>query len=545
MRMRKTGVVSTFVFVLLTISSAAVAGLSLDATGSGFYGLSQSAGPFGRTFLSPQVTQVSPNKTVMLSAHGHATDSSGLFAYDAALNSHGTVGYGVFTGDMSFVLQAKPQTANTPNGPVDNQGHSELVSHINLSFDDSGIVSSSTLSIGTPVAIRFIIVSHSVASISEPTHLENNNPHANGEYAGLDTGGYVTIFDENTNVELNGFIYLDNHVTTFSLNTAVGHRVDLLAHYTMNGSGYAGLDGNHFFATVEGSLMNASTRIYVQGPPGVSYAADSGHNYAPDTTVPRLLGNISTRGFVGTGDNVLIGGIMINGTGPKKVILRALGPTLGKPPFNVPGALANPTLELRDPTGALITSNDNWGTAANKQAIIDSGLASPDNLESAILTTLNPGNYTAIVRGVNNTTGVALIEAYDLDFTAGSQFGNISTRGFVQVGANVMIAGVIVHGPANQDILIRGLGPTLSQFGVPTVLADPVLELRDANGGLVASNDNWKQTQQAVILGTGLAPPNDKESAIKATLSPANYTAILRGNNGATGNALVEVYSLN
>jgi hypothetical protein len=164
--------------------------------------------------------------------------------------------------------------------------------------------------------------------------------------------------------------------------------------------------------------------------------------------------------------------------------LRALGPTLGRAPFNVPGALGNPTLELHAANGALITSNDNWTTAVNVDEIRASGYAPPDNLEAAILTTLNPGNYTAIVRGANNITGVALIEGYDLDPIASSRFGNISTRSFVQTGNNVMIAGLIVQGPDNQQVLIRGLGPTLAQppFNVTNVLANPFLDLRNAQG---------------------------------------------------------------
>lgn len=264
-------------------------------------------------------------------------------------------------------------------------------------------------------------------------------------------------------------------------------------------------------------------------------------------TIPNALGNISTRGFVGTGNNVLIEGLIISGGGPKKVILRALGPTLGQPPFNVPGALQNPVLELYNSSSALITSNDNWGSAANAATISSSGYAPPNSLESAILTNLNPGNYTAIVRGANNTTGVALVEGYDLDFTAGSKLGNISTRGFVQTGNNVMIAGVIVHGPDSENVIIRGLGPTLGQppFNVPNALQNPFLDLRDANGNPIMTNDNWKSTQQAQIQATGFAPPNDAESAILMTLSPGNYTAILRGVNNTTGNALVEVYALN
>jgi arylsulfatase A-like enzyme len=263
-------------------------------------------------------------------------------------------------------------------------------------------------------------------------------------------------------------------------------------------------------------------------------------------TVPATLSDISTRGFVETGNNVLIGGLIVSGAESKQVILRALGPTLGQPPFNVPHALANPMIELRDSTGALIIANDDWGSAPNAQAISASGKAPPNRLESAILTSLNPGNYTVIVRGVNNTTGNALIEGYDLDrSTTASEFSNISTRSFIGTGNNVMIAGVIVRGPGSANVIVRGLGPTLSQLGVTNVLADPTLELRDASGNLISFNDNWKDTQQTQIQATGLAPPNDNESAIIATLSPGSYTAILRGNDSTTGNGLVEVYALN
>jgi CSLREA domain-containing protein len=263
-------------------------------------------------------------------------------------------------------------------------------------------------------------------------------------------------------------------------------------------------------------------------------------------TIPVRLANISTRGFVQTGNNVLIGGLIITGGGSKQIVLRALGPTLGKPPFNVPNVLADPILELHDSTGALIISNDNWGNASNAAAINASGYAPPDNKESAILTNLIPGNYTAIVRGVNNTTGVALFDAYDLDdTTTTSKFGNISTRAFVGTGGNVMIAGVIAHGPDSENAIVRALGPTLGPLGVPNFLADPVLDLRDANGNEVMTNDNWKSSQQAEIQASGYAPPNDLESAMSVMLAPGSYTAILSGKNNGTGNALLEVYGLN
>jgi hypothetical protein len=160
------------------------------------------------------------------------------------------------------------------------------------------------------------------------------------------------------------------------------------------------------------------------------------------------------------------------------------------------------------------------------------------------MATLSPGAYTAIVRGVNNTIGVALVESYDLDRTSDSKLANISTRGFVQTGDNVMIGGLIVQGIDPARVIIRAIGPTLSQYGVPSVLADPTLELHDGNGALMSFNDNWKDSQQADIQATGLPPPNDAESAILATLSPGAYTAIVKGKNNTSGVALVEAYQI-
>jgi sugar lactone lactonase YvrE len=270
----------------------------------------------------------------------------------------------------------------------------------------------------------------------------------------------------------------------------------------------------------------------LSGPSGLAFVKSTAY-----------LTNISTRALVQTGNQVLIGGFIISGTGPKKLVVRALGPTLSS--FGVPGALQNPTLELHNAAGALISFNDNWGDAPNKQEIIDAHLAPPNAAEPAILATLDPGNYTVIVRGANNTTGVAVVEGYDIEAGTSSQLENISTRGVVQTGAKVMIAGVIVGGSSSQKVIVRALGPTLSNFGVANALADPTLELRDINGNLIQSNDNWRSTQQAEIIATGLQPPNDAESAIVATLAPSNYTMIVRGVNNTTGVALVEVYRLN
>ena len=280
----------------------------------------------------------------------------------------------------------------------------------------------------------------------------------------------------------------------------------------------------------------------------------------PPTPGPRLS-NISTRAFVQTGDNVLIGGFIIQGTQTKRVIIRAIGPELTQ--YGVPNPLFNPTLELHDRTGALIASNDNWTqtiiggiiTANQVRDIMNSGYAPADGRESAIIADLLPGNYTAILRGVNDMTGVALVEVYDLSANADSILVNISSRAFVQTDANVMIGGFIVQGTQPKKVIIRAIGPELGAppYNIPNPLADPTLELHDGTGAVIAFNDNWQHTviggvitkdQVNDIQNSGHAPTQPSESAIIATLLPGNYTAIVRGKNVIVGIALVEVYDL-
>jgi hypothetical protein len=268
---------------------------------------------------------------------------------------------------------------------------------------------------------------------------------------------------------------------------------------------------------------------------GVS-ASGSGVIVAPKATAPALLANISGRLPAQINDNVLIGGFIVTGKQPKTVIIRAIGPSL-----SVPGKLLDPQLELHDASGAIIRKNDNWKDAANKQAIIDSTIPPADDRESAILVSLAPGAYTAIVNGVNNTTGIALVEVYDLDRTVDSKLANISTRGLVQTGDNVLIGGFIVLGTDPQKVVVRVIGPSLP---LPDKLIDPILELYDPNGDVLAINDDWV-SNRAEVVATNLSPASDKESVIIGTLIPGGYTAIVRGVNGATGVAVVEVYGLN
>jgi hypothetical protein len=296
--------------------------------------------------------------------------------------------------------------------------------------------------------------------------------------------------------------------------------------------------------------------ITIQG----AWVATDGMQVTVASSAARSISNISTRAFVQAGDNVMIGGFIVQGTGPKRVIVRAIGPELT--PFGIPNVLADPTLELHNGAGALIASNDNWQstviggiiTSNQVSAIQNSGHAPTQPSESAIIATLQPGNYTAIVRGRNNTTGVALVEVYDLNPDTTSVLGNISTRAFVQTGNNVMIGGFIIQGSGQKRVIVRSIGPELTPLGVPNALADPTLELHNGTGALIGSNDNWQTTiiggiitqdQVQDIQNSGHAPGDASESAIIATLPPGNYTAIARGVSNTVGVALVEVYDLN
>ena len=259
---------------------------------------------------------------------------------------------------------------------------------------------------------------------------------------------------------------------------------------------------------------------------------------------PRVM-NLSTRGSVATGDNVLINGFIITGTDPKTVILRALGPSLGG--SGVSGALADPVLSLYNSSGTLIATNDDWQTDPASTFIEQYGLAPRNPAESATLRTkLAPGAYTMVVTGKNITQGTALAEVYEV-YGPGldSKLGNVSGRGFVGTGDNVLIGGFIVGDVGSGTVIVRALGPSLASFGVSQPLSDPILTIYDSKGSVIATNDNWQDGNNASdVQRNKLAPPNALESAIVLRLPPGAYTAVVRGANAATGNALVEVYHL-
>ncbi len=258
--------------------------------------------------------------------------------------------------------------------------------------------------------------------------------------------------------------------------------------------------------------------------------------------LPRLQ-NISTRLKVLGGDKALIGGFIVTGSYQQRVIVRAIGPSLTN--LGISGALADPVLELHGPDGFVTVTNNNWRETQQSE-IEATGIAPTHDLESAIVATLQPGAYTAVVRGANNGIGVALVEAYDLESAGYAQFANISTRGFVDNANDVMIGGLIA-GPSTSGsgrALIRAIGPSLSNVGVPNALQNPMLELHDSNGGLIRSNNNWRDSQEFLIQATGIAPTDDNEAAILTVLAPGSYTAVVQGENQGTGVGLVEVYNL-
>ncbi|MGI8436477.1 MAG: matrixin family metalloprotease [Chthoniobacterales bacterium] len=261
---------------------------------------------------------------------------------------------------------------------------------------------------------------------------------------------------------------------------------------------------------------------------------------APPPGPASHLVNISTRMNVGVNDDALIGGFIVQGTSAKTILLRATGPSLAGA---LAGALANPTLDLVNSAGQTIASNDDWQSSPQAAQITASGLAPNNPLEPAIIAILAPGSYTAIVRGANNTAGIALVEGYELD-TNDSRLVNLSTRGRIGTGDQVLIGGLIVRGASPKNLVVRALGPSLAA-AVSGALANPALEIYDGNGAQIAANDDWQTSSQVSSIATsGLAPTSPFESCVMTSFAPGNYTAIVRGANNTTGVGLVEIYDL-
>jgi hypothetical protein len=318
-------------------------------------------------------------------------------------------------------------------------------------------------------------------------------------------------------------------VSTFATSTSTTSRFNDLA-FDSNGNLFATFGDSVVEFPTEVGLLPATIASVPGGAGGIAIE--------PPTTT-----NLSTRVSVQAGDGVAIAGFIISGSSPKQVLIRGLGASLSN--FGIVNPLQDSTLDLHDSTGNTIATNDDWQTATNAGQI-PVNFRPADSHEPAILATLQPGTFTAILRGKNGGSGVGLIEMYDLSTGVASKLANVSTRGFAGTGENVMIGGLILSGGSGErQILVRALGRSLAQapFNIAGSLTDPTLMLIDGNGTVIASNDDWKSSQQNEIQATGLAPPNDREAAILTTLPTGNFTAIVSGKNGETGVALVDVFN--
>jgi phospholipase/lecithinase/hemolysin len=259
-------------------------------------------------------------------------------------------------------------------------------------------------------------------------------------------------------------------------------------------------------------------------------------------TPPGKAVNLATRVFVDTGERVAIAGFIVTGDISKKVLLRGLGPSLAA--NGVPTPLANPTLTLFDSDGNILQTNDDWKNSPDAAEIMNTGIPPQDDFESAIIASLAPGQYTAVFEGKDASSGNGLLEVYDLASSTSSALANVSTRGYVGAGDNVMIGGVIIGSGENPIVVLRALGPTLTVVGITEPLLDPTIELHDENGAVLAFNDNWKDGQPQSVIATQLAPGNDKEAVILTFAPPGHYTAVVRGKADTTGVALFEAYRL-
>lgn len=358
----------------------------------------------------------------------------------------------------------------------------------------------------------------------------------------------VTLISSRGAIVSETDVLFNNHETWDSYSgplqtTRDFHRVALHEFGHVLGLDHPDDAGQHVVAIMN-SVVSELDTLAADDISGAQSIYNSGPDYLFSNPAPNLV-NLSTRAFVGTGNNVLIGGFIIQGPQPATVILRAIGHSLAGRGVN--NALTDPTIELRNASGTVVARGDDWISDANAETIASYRLDPSNSRESALLQTLNAGNYTAIVQAFNNSdgdqTGTALVELFDLH-TTGGRAGNIATRGQVLNGDDVMIAGFIVGGNASKEVVIRGIGPSLVGAGLSGVLANPSIELHDSTGAILASNDDWQSDpNSAHVQQVGLAPTQPAESALDRTLNPGAYTVILRGVN-STGIGLIEVYDL-
>ena len=473
-------------------------------------------------------TTLNNSGTFEVLASGPALDLIGLLKFKALGNVNNT-GHILLNGvemDLTGTSAAEMGISNSVATTIAN-GLSQTTGSIDLgpSNHPATIVGNVTLNGGSLIGngtidgnltntAGFVSPGHSAGSIHV---MGDYTQGANGKMLVEVGGNQPSAYDQ---LQVDGKATLGGSLTVRTMANYAYHSSDSIVPLS--------------FGSKAGAFASTSANAHLTFGATGARASISGANPA---ITPML--NISTRMHVGTGGNVLIGGFIVTGTTAKDVIIRGLGPSLSA--AGVHGVLANPTIELHDATH-IIATNDNWKDT-QRSAIEATTIPPKNDLESAIRRTLNPGSYSVILRGKADTTGVGLIEVYDLNSTNPSTLANISSRGEVLTGDNVMIGGLIIGGKDPAKVIVRAIGPSLARVGVTNALKDPVLELHDSNGNVI-TNDNWRSSQEADIIATTIPPTNDKEAAILAMLPPGNYTAIVRGNNEGTGVAVVEAYNL-
>jgi hypothetical protein len=475
---------------------------------------------------------------------GGFTNTAGAFfdiQNDVSLTNNGGGGAGPFFNNAGTLEKSAGAGTNTIPQDVTNSG-TVRVNSGTLRFEGSYLQTGGTTDLngGNISSLKDIVLDGGsvVGTGTVDATIRNNGGivgpgHSPGKLT--INGNYIQGADGSLNIEIGGNTPgtgYDQLVVNGA--AAVGGTLNIVAI-----NGFTPKAGDQYTLISAANLSGSFATVNISGFTGRVDVSSSGITVSVLTSSRQLL-NISTRMEVLTDQNVLIGGFIVTGSEAKKVLIRGLGPELP-----VANQLQDPVLELHQGT-TVIAQNDDW-RATQEQEIKDTTIPPTDDRESSIVQTLEPGKYTAVLSGKGGATGVGQVEVYDLSAATASQVANISTRGFVDVGDNVMIGGVIIGAGSegtSATVLVRAIGPSLSDQGIGNALQDPMLELRDANAQLVAQNDDWRQTQEQAINDTTVAPTDDRESAIVQTLGAGNYTAIVRGKDNSTGVGLVELYNL-